>query len=246
MANFGKAKNKILGLMVRSYGKKNKDEVKNVLKLISNNKDFKELYVLYEEIENKFFEDKEVAKLYVEELSNVLKDKSASISGVCKVIIDKYKENDIQENSLYNSLDLLTEKDSLLNLDKKILAKKTILEHLTTKKSITEEKLDKFTYNANFLHAIMANNFNTSFNNQLNEEEKKELKKILSYSDTELKNKTKKLKQSINEQIEKLLNENDANKDLQLKLKDVSKEVNEMDISKYNLYKLQELKNGLN
>ena len=69
MNKFGELKNKMLTKLTESYTKENKTEVKDILKTIKENKDFKEMYLFYEEIENKYIEDKETAKLYVEGLN---------------------------------------------------------------------------------------------------------------------------------------------------------------------------------
>ena len=69
MKNFGALKTKLLNKLTESYAKENKAEIKSILSTIKENKEFKEMYLFYEEIENKFFEDKEIAKLYVLEYS---------------------------------------------------------------------------------------------------------------------------------------------------------------------------------
>ena len=69
MNKFGIIKSKLLTKLTESYANENKAEIKNVLTTIKENKNFKEMYLFYEEIENKYIEDKEIAKLYVEGLS---------------------------------------------------------------------------------------------------------------------------------------------------------------------------------
>ena len=93
MNNFGKIKTKILRKLMESYSSKNKSEMKSILKIIKENKEFKEMYLFYEEIEEKYFEDKEVAKLYVEELNNILKHKSKNIyEYMCTDFINAVRE----------------------------------------------------------------------------------------------------------------------------------------------------------
>lgn len=60
MSKIGVLKTKILKKLTESYSNQNKSEMKDILKTIKENKDFKELYLFYEEIEDKYFEDKEV------------------------------------------------------------------------------------------------------------------------------------------------------------------------------------------
>ena len=73
MSKFGILKTKILKKLTESYSTQNKKEVKDILSTIKENKDFKEMYLFYEEIENKYIEDKEVAQLYVENISPILR-----------------------------------------------------------------------------------------------------------------------------------------------------------------------------
>ena len=245
MNNFGKIKTKILRKLMESYSSKNKSEMKSILKIIKENKEFKEMYLFYEEIEEKYFEDKEVAKLYVEELNNILKHKSKNIYEFCKTLNEKLGEDDIEENELYSTIDQLLEDDNLGNLDKKIIAKKKLIEHLTTKKEIKESKENStYTANENLLHAVLANNFNVLYNNNLSEEQKKELKTILSLTEEDLKNKTNELKESILNKVSTLLNESN-DEELNIKLTKVEDEVKEMSLTKYNYFRLTQLNDGL-
>ena len=245
MNKIGVLKTKILKKLTESYSNQNKSEMRDILKTIKENKDFKELYLFYEEIENKYFEDKEVAKLYVEELNTILKSKSKSIVEFCNSLNDKLGDLEINENEVYSTLDQLLEDDSLNNIDKKVIAKKKLVSHLTTKKEVNESTIDGVVPNENLLHAVLANNFNVLYSNSLNEEQQEELKTILSMSQEDLEKNITELKESVLSQVGTILSEN-QDSDLTTKLNQVQKEVNEMNFSKFNLYKLKELKNGLN
>ena len=244
MNKFGVLKSKILKKLTESYSNKNKNEVKDILNTIKENKDFKEMYLFYEEIENKYFDDKEIAKLYVEEIQSVLKDKSDKIASFSKNLNTKLKDVEINENELYSNLDLLVQSENLSNIDKKIIAKKKLVEHLTTKKEIVKKEETQLVENENLLYAVLANNFNVLYNNSLNESQKKELQGILSLTDEDLEVKISDLKESILGQVGNILNESKDN-DLTGKLTKVKDEVNEMKPSKFNYYRLVQLKNGL-
>ena len=244
MNKFGILKTKILKKLTESYSNKNKGEVKDILNTIKENKDFKEMYLFYEEIENKYFDDKEIAKLYVEEIQSVLKDKSDKIASFTKNLNTKLKDVEINENELYSNLDLLVQEENLSNVDKKIIAKKKLVEHLTTKKEIVKKEETQLVENENLLYAVLANNFNVLYNNSLNESQKKELQGILSLTDEDLEVKISDLKESILGQVGSILSESKDN-DLTGKLTKVKDEVNEMKPSKFNYYRLVQLKNGL-
>jgi hypothetical protein len=245
MNKIGVLKTKILKKLTESYSSQNKSEMKDILKTIKENKDFKELYLFYEEIENKYFEDKEVAKLYVEELNTILRSKSKSLVEFCSSLNQKLGELEINENEVYSTLDQLLEEDSLNNIDKKVIAKKKLVSHLTTKKEIKESKDSTLIPNENLLNAVLTNNFNALYSNTLSESQKEELKNILSIPYDEIITKTTELKESIVSQVSTLLSESNET-DLINKLNAVKDEVNQMFPSRYNYYRLNELKNGLN
>ena len=139
----------------------------------------------------------------------------------------------------------MIEKDNLSNIEKKVNAKKKLVEHLTTKKEIKESKDSKLITNESLLQAVLANNFNILYSNTLSESEKEELKTILSIPQEELSTKTTELQESIINQVSTLLSESNDT-DLITKLNKVKDEVSKMTTSKYNYYRLTELKNGLN
>ncbi len=250
MNKFGVIKTKMLTKLTESYSKENKKEVKDILSEIKKNKEFKEMYLFYEEIENKYIDDKETAKLYVEGVSTMLsnsmiKGASEGLSTFCESLNEKLGDIEIQSNEIYESLDILSEKDTLSNIEQKVIAKKKLVEHLTTKKEIQESKDSTLVPNESLLQAVLANNFNVLYSNTLSESQKEELKNILSIPQEELSIKTTELKESIINQVSTLLNESSDN-DLTTKLNKVKDEVTQMTTSKYNYYRLTELKNGLN
>lgn len=248
MNKFGVIKTKLLNKLTESYAQENKAEVKNILTTIKENKDFKEMYLFYEEIENKYIEDKEIAKLYVEGLSTYFGQPIGNMTNLdtlCESLHKKLESVEDMSNDLYESLDMLSEKDSLSNIEKKVIAKKKLIEHLTTKKQIRESKEATLVPNETLLNAVLANNFNVLYSNTLSESQKEELKNILSISHDELISKSNELSESIINQVSTLINESNDT-DLTNKLNAVKDEVSKMSPSRYNYYRLNELKNGLN
>ena len=245
MNKFGIIKSKLLTKLTESYANENKAEIKDILTTIKENKDFKEMYLFYEEIENKYIDDKETAQLFVEGVINILKQQMGELSNFCTSLNKIINVESINENEIYNSLDVLTENDSLSNIEKKVKAKKKLVEHLTTKKEIKESKDSTLIPNENLLNAVLTNNFNVLYSNTLSEQQKEELKNILSLSHEDVLTKTTELKESIISQVSTLISESNET-DLSTKLKKVKDEVNEMFPSKLNYYRLTELKNGLN
>jgi hypothetical protein len=245
MNKFGVIKTKLLNKLTESYTNENKGEIKNILTTIKENKNFKEMYLFYEEIENKYIDDKETAKLYVEGVISILKQQMDDLTTFCTSLNKMINVESINENEIYNSLDILIEKDSLSNIEKKVNAKKNLVNHLTTKKEIKESKDSTLIPNENLLNAVLTNNFNALYSNTLSESQKEELKNILSIPYDEIITKTTELKESIVSQVSTLLSESNET-DLINKLNAVKDEVNQMFPSRYNYYRLNELKNGLN
>jgi len=248
MNNFGIIKTKLLNKLTESYANENKAEIKNILTTIKENKDFKEMYLFYEEIEGKTISDKETAKLYVEGLSTYFGQPIGNWNNLnmfCESLNKILGDEEVTTNDLYESLDILSEKDSLSNIEKKVIAKKKLVEHLTSKKEITESKETTLIPNETLLNAVLANNFNVLYSNTLSESQKEELKNILSIPYDELITKSNELSESIINQVSTLISESNDT-DLSNKLKAVKDEINQMYPSRYNYYRLNELKNGLN
>lgn len=244
MNKFGILKSKILQKLTEAYASGNKSEIKEILMTVTKNKDFRDMYLFYEEIEDKYILNKEDAKLYVEEVSNLIKEKSKNISKFCKELDKQIGDVSITENKLYLNLDILLEDNNLRNVDKKIKAKIELIEHLMTKKE--SEKLVKtiFTENENLLHNVLANDFNVLYGNTLNEEQKEELKKILDITTEELETNFKSLQEEVTKKMTDLF-EAEKNDELRAKINVVLTEANHMTPTKYNYYKLQQLKNGI-
>jgi hypothetical protein len=90
----------------------------------------------------------------------------------------------------------------------------------------------------------LANNFNVLYESSLNDEQKETLKSIISLSDEDVKNKVGEIKESLYNKVNTLLSESTDNS-FKDKLTDVKKEMDSMNPTKYNYYRLKELQNGL-
>ena len=243
MATFGHIKNKVLNKLSNSYGKGEfKTNLKEHFKPIMENDILKEMYSLYEELETKTFDDKETAQLYVEELSKVLKERHSEVSTVLNQMNESLTDTDVESNKLYESLDRLSTEDKLGNISEKVIAKKFLVEHLTTSKVSDTLKVETGV-NESLLNSVLTNNFNISFDKTLSEEDKTKLKGILSITNEDLNTKFGELKESINGTLDSLV---ESDNGFTSKSDEVKKEINEMTQTKYNLYRLEELLENLN
>ena len=245
MTNFGTLKTKIVQKLTESYNNNDKPGMKKLLNTIRFNNEFKELYLFYEDIENKFIENKENAKLYVEEIEPLLESKIRNISTFMKTLDKQIGNIEIETNTIYENLDLLIQPNNLNNIDKKINAKRNLIEHLTTKKEVPETEEINLIENESLLYTVLASNFNVLYNNTLTENEKKELKDLLSISNEELSEKFTTLKEEVLDSMTSLITENSTDTEIKKRIDESISEINKMIINKYNYYRLTNLKSGL-
>lgn len=239
-------KTQILNLVTESYIKEDKVKVKEVLTILKENKEIRDLYSLYDTIETKYFDDTNIASLYVEKLSEGLCGKMSLIYNdkrMKKILSENVESYDVENSELYTNLDILLHENNLRNIDEKILAKKYLVNYLTTKKEPKDEEVIDNTMNENLLNTVLSVNFNTYYDAILSEDEKSELKTILSMSGEQLNVNFKSLKEEVSTKVTSLINESSG--ELKEKLEMTKSELNSMDVSKYNYYKLTQLKNGL-
>ena len=249
MNKFGVLKTKIVTKLTESYTSGNMSEFKDIFNTVKKNRDFRDLYLFYEELENKTLPDKETAKQYINEMVTLLIPKLISADGISKRLNQKVHDVEINENEIYNTIDQLLENDSLFNIDKKIIAKNKLVEHLISKKEqVTEDSPDdiKTTVNEGLLNAVLVGNFNALYNQTLTESDKLELNTILTLNDNDLSAVFTELKENLQSTIGKLITEDTGSEELKNRLLETSKELREMKPTKLNYYKLKELKNGFN
>ena len=244
MTNFGEFKLKMLTKLTDLYASKNKMEIKNTIKSITSNKPLSEMYTFYEGIEKLNIKSKDKAKLYVESIEPILIEKMKSLKKDLTTLTKNLKNVDFEKNSLYEDLDILSEENTIHNISKKIDARENLIEHLLKEKKEDEKPSEIQIENHTLLNAVLVNNFNIKYSDFLNEEQKTTFNKIVSMSNEELITETKNLKKELTTKIDSLIKE--SNEDtLKDKLKNVMSEINKSDTTKFDYYKLIELKNGL-
>lgn len=244
MNKFGTLKNKLLLKLTESYANEDKKTIKEILSVIKSDKNFKELYKFYESFEQQTFEDAETAKMYVDTISEMLKNKTEIISELNNKlgkILDGVSD---EPNKLYENLDTLISNDNILNVANKVKAKKYLVEHLMAVKENNNEESDVIVENEKLLFAVLTSNFNAKFDDVLSEEEKNEFKTLMEMSDENVNSEILVLKEEISGKISNLLTECDDSIVAE-KLKQTNNLVIETQPSKYNLFKLRELKNDL-
>ena len=244
MTNFGEFKLKMLTKLTDLYTSKNKVELKNTIKSITSNKTLSEMYTFYENIENLNITSKDKAKLYVESIEPILIEKMKTVKKDLKNFTKELKDIESEKNSLYENLDILSEETTIHNISKKIDARENLIEHLLKEKKQDETPSEIQIENHSLLNAVLVNNFNIKYSDFLSEEQKETFNKIVSMPNDELIKETKNLKKELSNKIDSLIKESSEDT-LKDKLKNVMSEINKSDTTKFDYYKLIELKNGL-
>lgn len=244
MEKFGDIKNKVLHKMVDSYSGEDKSDMKKIMKIINENKDFKQMYLLYEEIESLNLYNKEMANEYIANLCEELKNNPKKVKSTITQLSPLLSEVQVNENELYSHLDNLFESNKLTNIPKKVKSKDYIINYLIKEK--TEEVIDEPTIVENHgeMLGVLVNYFNNSFKESLTEEEKETFKTIISLNELEVENKIKTLQNEITDKINTVINES-TDDELITKLKLVKESVETIENSRTNIYTLIELKSDL-
>ncbi len=244
MTKFGELKTKVLVKLTESYNSGNKKELKDLIKKLKSNKDLVEVYKFYEDMETTYIQQKDNARLFVETLEPHFIQKMKTIDSDCKKLNKILKDVVIEKNELYEWLDSLSEEHNINNINDKFESKEKFIKFLTEEKENKKENTNVQIENYTLLNNILVNNFNIKYGDFLNEDQKKIFKNIVSMTEENLINEVNSLKVELNGKIENILNEsNDSS--LVEKLSNVKKQINETKLSRYNYFKLIELKKGL-
>jgi hypothetical protein len=245
MTNFGELKTKLLTKLTESYTSNKKSEIKDLVKKLKSNKSLVEMYMFYENIENLNITSRDKAKLYVESIEPILIDKMKSLKKEMKEFGKSLKDVVVENTSVYNDLDILSEESNMHNIASKIDARENLINHLISekKKEVVEPSPIQIE-NHSLLNAVLVNNFNIKYEDFLNEEQKGTFNKIVSMTNDELVLEMNTIKKELNNKLDSLLKESTEDSVVS-KLNNVKSEVDKSEVTKYNYYKLIELKNGL-
>tara|TARA_R110000787_G_scaffold40066_6_gene99822 strand:+ start:3005 stop:3718 length:714 start_codon:yes stop_codon:yes gene_type:complete len=235
---FGKYKQSITTTLVSSYAtnkKLFKESFHNLMGGLRENKIAREFFVLYGEIENKRFDDKKLAEEYLNTVINTLKSKKKNLR---IPVIKELSESFL--NKIYSKLDSLIFNESVMSLEKNILNKRKLIEHLTREETgfkITE------TVSTSILSTLATTKFNKKYES-LSEEDKKDLKKYMGINKKTLKSEFDISKKEVVEKLNSL-KESSEDKEMLSKLNSVISQIDSQNLDGVSLYKLDKLKEEL-
>ena len=181
MKPFGKIKTKIEESMVKLYGKQEfKNHMINFKKNILENKEISKIFYIYDDLSSKKGLDKEIASDYVnesiEELQKLIEKNTKQITSLSQWIDGVLSE---EINSNYSDIDnVVYNNKSIKNLENVLESKRNIKNLITTVKEnvVMSESIN---IPLSSMLKIASNSFNKEFEN-ISEEDKKELKELLS------------------------------------------------------------------
>ena len=244
MNKFGQIKSNIESLLTKSYGKNAfKTNMKSFKSHIIENEKLAEAYFLYDELSKKKGLSKDIVDDYVNEcvetIKGILTTESTKLKAVNMWVSEGLKTD---SDNNYTNIDTVVYSTSIKNLEKVLECKNTI------KKLLGEtEEVTKVTESVNIplssMLKIATNTFNREYGD-ISEEEKKELKNLLSLSKTELTEEITLSKGVVLKKLTEKVNESN-DEDLNNRVNETINRINESEISLTSLYKLKQLEHGL-
>lgn len=244
---FGKLISKVEALLVESYGKKSfKTHMTSFRKNILENKNLSKIYFLYSELSSAKNMKSEIVDDYVNEsltiLENLIKKESKKLKEIDMWVNENFQSETI--NSYYD-IDNIIYNKSLKNLE-------NVLESKNNIKRLLKEKVKENTISESMniplssMLKIATNTFNSEFNEVLSEEEKEELKSLLTMSKSDITTQIEESKTNVLSKLTNTLNESKGDEELSKKISETIERIKETDISLTSLYKLKQLEKGLN
>ena len=232
---FGQLLSKIEGLMINSYvNETTKLELRNFKKLVLENKNASTMFYIYTELSKKNGYDKTLAEAYINEslrqVEKLLpKLNTQKIEYWVKDVVSENNYKDI-DNLIYNSSDKIMEN---------VESRKTLIKNL----SDTTEVKTAIQLPMETLMNI-ANREISSYIENLDEDSKRDLSKVLMTEDVELSKEFEDLKVKT---IHSLSNINESMDDITIKkLQETINQIKGEEFSKINYVKLYNLYNNIN
>ena len=241
---FGKTKNRIDSILVNTFSQKPKFKkaFHNLMESLKDNSTNREFFVLYSQIENKTFDKVKDAEEYLNESIKTLKSKKSKINlKPINTSIKKYKDYvGNKTNTLYESIDTLVFNENVLDIEKRIEAKKVLLKKLQTKKPkfVTENKVS-----TSLLINLSTKNFNKKYDT-LTENDKIKFKTLMNKDINRLENEIDTLVEEVSGKLDKLMSES-TDKTLLDKLQQTKEKILETKKNKVSFYKIKELNKTL-
>lgn len=244
MNKFGQIKSNIESLLTTSYGKTSfKNHMKSFKKNIIDNEKLAEAYFLYDELSKCKGLSTDIVDEYlnesIETIKNIVETQKDKLKEVYMWISENVKENSINN---YSDIDTVVYNTSVRDLEKVLESKNTIKKLIITKDTNTTVS-ESLNIPLSSMLKIATNTFNKEYGN-ISEDEKKELKDLLSLDKDTLVEEIEKSKSIVLSKLSEKINESN-DKELNDKVNQTISRINESENSLVSLYKLRQLERGL-
>lgn len=244
MNKFGQIKSNIESLLTTSYGKPSfKNHMKSFKKNIIDNEKLAEAYFLYDELSKCKGLSTDIVDEYlnesIETIKNIVETQKDKLKEVYMWISENVKENSINN---YSDIDTVVYNTSVRDLEKVLESKNTIKKLILTKDTNTTVS-ESLNIPLSSMLKIATNTFNKEYGN-ISEDEKKELKDLLSLDKDTLVEEIEKSKSVVLSKLSEKINESN-DKELNDKVNQTISRINESENSLVSLYKLRQLERGL-
>tara|TARA_Y100000310_G_scaffold46381_1_gene43082 strand:+ start:718 stop:1461 length:744 start_codon:yes stop_codon:yes gene_type:complete len=247
MKPFSYYKKNIDSILENSYSDKKlfKENFHIIMGALKLSKPFREFFTLYNDIEQKKFNDKSELNEYINESITYLRPKIASIKKVCNLLEKVFSKRThlIKEsnNEIYKGLDYLIYKKGVRNITNKLNVKKNLVESIINKKST--KKLETHLIPKTLAYTL-SENYNKEFS-KLSLNDKELLSEILNIKKGNLKEQINGMKDNILSKINSLVKESNE-ENLKAKLTQTKNVVLKMKTDKLSLLRLKQLHQDLN
>jgi hypothetical protein len=246
MKNFGYYKNNIDSILENSFtdSDKFKRNLSVVMGAMKYSKILREFFTLYNEIENKHFENKDDSRNYINEAVDFLKSNKHKLNKVTpilnKIILDRKDLCTKKTNKIYENIDNVVFNNSITNLETISESKNFLTENtLQTKKTTTKIK------NPKILSHVLSKNYGEAYNESLTENEQIILKNTLLMTEDSLSSEFNNVKEITVNKINGLLKES-KDDSLSAKLVEVKNEIKGLNTTKKSYIRVRSLLEDLN
>ena len=247
MKPFSHYKKNIDSILENSYHNKKlfKENFHIIMGALKMSKPFREFFTLYNDIEQKKFNDKSEVNEYINESIIYLRPKITSIKNVCNILENVFSRRThlIKEsnNEIYKGLDYLIYKKGVRNITNKLNVKKNLVESIINKNPI--KRLGTI-LTPKTLAYTLSENYNKEFS-KLSQNDKELLSEILNVKKESLKEEINTTKDNVLSRINSLVKES-KEETLKAKLTQTKNVVLKMKNDKLSLLRLKQLNSDLN
>ena len=209
MKGFSNYKQSLDSILENSF--KQKKEFKKNLSVIMGalkySKTLKEFFTLYNEIENKNYNNLKDGENFLNEATTHLKNKKADLLKVKplldNIITKRKKLVETKTNKIYENIDKIVFSNDIKNIDSVIESKKTLTESMVNRKSLVETK----PIDPKILSMVINKNYKKEYENSLTESQQNILKNTLLMSEDTLEKEFTDIKDIALSRINKLISE---------------------------------------